>query len=242
MSRQLPPLNALRAFEAAARHLSFTKAAEELHVTQAAISHQVKALEEILQTNLFVRKNRALELTEAGRSYLPPLREAFDLIDAASSLVRRRESSGPLRVSVMNSFASKWLMPRLVNFRKAHPEIDILVQASNEIVSFNTDQVDIGIRFGFGHYPDVETEFIMRDLFVPLCAPSLLEQGPPLKRPQDLESHTLLHDEVGKDPDWPDWLALVGVECENARRGPSFSDSSLVITWRSAVSRWRSRT
>lgn len=230
MPRRLPPLNALRAFEAAARHLSFTEGAKELNVTQAAISHQVKALEEFLGVELFLRKNRALELTGAGSGYLPPLQEAFDLMDAASAVVRKRESSGPLRVSTMNSFASKWLMPRLYRFRQAHPEIDVLVEANNELSDLLRSDIDLAIRFGYGDYPGLVTEFLARDLFVPLCAPALLTSGKPLRRPEDLVNHTLLHDEVGKDPGWLRWLEIAGAPSEIAGRGPGFSDSSLVVT------------
>ena len=146
MARRLPPLNALRAFEAAARHLSFTKAAEELYVTQAAVSHQVKALEEALGVQLFRRLNRRLMLTDAGQLYLPALTEAFDGIDAATGRLRADENAGSLTVSVANSLAAKWLLPRLPRFRERHPEIDVEVSAADRLVDFGRDNVDMGIR------------------------------------------------------------------------------------------------
>jgi len=150
MARRLPPLNAIRAFEAAARHLSFTKAAEELFVTQAAVSHQIKALEAALGLQLFRRFNRRLMLTDAGQAYLPPLRDALDQIAAATARLKSMEETGSLTVSVLPSFAAKWLLPRLSCFRERHPELDVLVSASHSLVDFGYDEVDLAIRYGLG--------------------------------------------------------------------------------------------
>ncbi|HSR72011.1 MAG TPA: transcriptional regulator GcvA [Kiloniellales bacterium] len=230
MARRLPPLNALRAFEAAARHLSFTKAAEELHVTQAAISHQVKGLEESLGRPLFRRFNRRLMLTDAGQAYLPALSEALDAIEQAT---RRLQASdgGPLKVSAANSFAAKWLLPRLPRFRQRHPEIDIQVSASDTLVDLLRDDFDMGIRFGRGHYPGLLVDHLFDDVVFPVCSPRLRDGPHPLDAPEDLRYHTLLHDDVtGSDmPDWRKWLAAVGVKGLNAERGPFFSHSSLAI-------------
>ena len=233
MSRNLPPLNALRAFEAAARHLSFTKAAEELNVTQAAISHQVKALEETLGIQLFRRLNRRLMLTDAGQGYLPPLREALDGIAAATRRLRAHDQAGPLRVSVLNSFAAKWLLARLPRFRDRHPEIDVVVTSTDKLTDFGQEEFDMGIRYGMGRYPDtLRTDLLMRDSVYPVCSPSLLEGPHPLRVPEDLRHHTLLHDTVsGTDdsPDWRFWLKRVGVDGVDPDRGPGYSDTGMVL-------------
>ncbi|MEX2408172.1 MAG: LysR family transcriptional regulator, partial [Rhodovibrionaceae bacterium] len=161
MSRRLPPLNALRAFEAAARHLSFTKAANELNVTQAAVSHQVKALEESLGIVLFKRLNRALLLTEPGQAYLPALREAFDLMDAATRGLLDRGMEGPLKITALPSFAGKWLLPRLHRFRERYPEIDVMVSAKDTLVDFATAEVDMGIRYGRGDYEGLVCDLLL---------------------------------------------------------------------------------
>ena len=233
MARRLPPLNALRAFEAAGRHLSFTKAAEELFVTQAAISHQVRALEEHLGLRLFRRFNRRLMLTDAGQSYLPALRDALDGIALATERLNRIESSGSLTVSVLNSFAAKWLLPRLVDFREAHPEIDIRVSASDHRIDFNHDDVDMAIRYGPGNYPGLEVNFLMGDVVFPVCSPALLETGAPLRVPEDLKHHTLLHDTTSGAIDgtlsWEGWLKIAGVQGVEPHKGPGFTHSNLVL-------------
>lgn len=230
--RRLPPLNALRAFEAAARHLSFSKAAGELHVTQAAISHQVKALEQTLGVALFRRLNRAVLLTDAGQTYLPPVREALDQIAAATDRLARRSGGDRLRVSTIASFAAKWLLPRLMRFRAEHPRIDVLVSASNEPVDLKAGEFDAAIRYGKGDYPGLETVHLMGDEILPLCSPRLLEGEHPLRSPSDLRYHTLLHDEVHRtadDPDWRAWLRHAGTSGVDPDRGPGFSDLGLVL-------------
>lgn len=225
-------MNALRAFEAAARQLSFTKAAAELHVTQAAISHQVKTLEEHLGLPLFRRLNRRLVLTEAGQRYLPVLREAFDAIDEGTRRLHQDEDSGPLHVSVVPSFAAKWLLPRMSRFRDLHPDIDVMVSANNNLVDFAEGVFEMGIRYGPGHYPDLRSDLLFSDEVFPICSPKLLKGPHPLKTPRDLRHHTLLHDEVSRhdeSPDWRSWLQAAGVKDVDWRRGPGFSDSSMVI-------------
>lgn len=229
MSRRLPPLNALRAFESAARHLSFTKAAQELNVTQAAISHQVKALEETLGIALFKRLNRALLLTEAGQAYLPPLREAFDLMDSATRGLQDRGMEGPLKVTALPSFAGKWLLPRLSRFRERYPEIDVLVSAKDSLVDFATDDVDMGIRYGGGVYDGLACDFLLPDSYAPMCSPKLLEGETALRTPADLRHYTLLHDDVDPTFGWRGWLKQVGIEDIDPQRGPGYSDSSMVI-------------
>ena len=229
--RRLPPLNALRAFEAAGRHLSFTKAAAELHVTQAAISHQIKALEQALACQLFRRFNRRLMLTDPGQAFLPTLTEAFDKIDTASRRLCAEEAIGPLKVSVANSFAAKWLLPRLPRFHARNSDIDVQVSASDTLVDFSRDDIDLAIRHGLGRYPGLHVEHLMGDIVYPVCSPRLLDGRHPLRSPNQLRHHTLLHDEMGpmEGPDWRAWLVAAGLSGVTSQRGPRFSHSSLVI-------------
>ncbi len=238
MPRHLPPLNALRAFEAAARHLSFTKAAAELHVTQAAVSHQVKALEEYLQTPLFRRQNRAILLTDAGQAYLPPVREALDAIAAATTEVARTRAVGPLRISTLPSFAVKWLLPRLPRFHqnattggeRASP--DVMLSTSIETVDLYNDNFDAAIRFTHGRQGELSWTQLMDDEVFPVCAPALMDGPAPLKTPADLRHHTLLQDVVNDtcdDPGWHIWLEAAGVREQDLTFGPGFSDSSMVV-------------
>ncbi len=233
MSRRLPPLKALRAFESAARHLSFTKAAEELFVTQAAISHQVKALEDHLGLPLFRRLNRRLILTEAGQRYLPTLRDAFDAIDQATGRLKKEDDSGALRVTVIPSLAAKWLLPRLMHFRELHPGIDVLVSAADAVVDLERDNFHMGLRYGLGGYQGLRVDRLMGDEVFPVCSPRLLAGDKPLKRPDDLKHHTLLHDDMAKGDihanDWHSWLKAAGAEGVDSGRGPGFSHSSMVL-------------
>ena len=232
VDRRLPNLNALKAFEAAARHLSFTRAAAELNVTQGAVSHQVQALEEQLGLLLFRRMNRRLALTEAGKGYLPAVGEAFDRIAEATRRLGRDPSAGPLKLSTMPSFASRWLLPRLAKLRKAAPELEIMISATQALVDLHDDQFDVVVRFGVGSYPDLNETFLMGDAVVPVCAPSLMDRPPGLRRPEDLAHHVLLHDEVGpreQGVDWARWLAIAGIQGIDVKRGPTFSDSSFVV-------------
>lgn len=227
MARFLPPLNALRAFDAAARHLSFTKAAAELNVTQAAVSHQIKALEERLGMALFKRMNRALLLTDAGQAYLPAVREAFDGLARATDRLMRRDRQGALTVSVLPAFAAKWLVPRLGRFRAQHPEIDVRMTTDLQMVDFARDDVDMGIRYGQGEYPGLDSVRLLTEDVFPVCSPALLKGRHPLLKPEDLRHHTLLHDDFRVD--WRLWLLAAGVKDVDPDRGPAFTDSSMVV-------------
>lgn len=233
MSRRLPPLNALRAFEAAGRHLSFTRAAEELNVTAAAVSHQVKALEDFLGIALFRRLPRGLLLTEAGQACLPGLSEGFDGLAEAVERARGLEARGVLTVSAPPSLAGKWLVPRLERFREAYPDIDIRVSASMDLVDFARDDVDAALRFGPGRYPGLRVDRLMGEEIFPVCSPTLLAGPHPLRTPEDLRWHTLIHDDsVTRDetfPDWRMWLHAAGVTGVDVSRGPRFSPSSVAI-------------
>jgi LysR family glycine cleavage system transcriptional activator len=233
MNRHLPPLNSLRAFEAAARHLSFKKAAGELHVTPAAVSHQIRTLEEYCGTLLFRRLARALRLTEAGQAALPLLREGFDKLAEAADAMRVEERAGVLTVSVAPSFGAKWLIPRLDRFRAVHPEFDVRIDATDALVNFAGDGVDVGLRFGRGIYRNLRSECLMPEVSVPVCSPRLLERGPALTRPEHLGHHTLLHVQWNTEddaaPSWRMWLRAAGVEGVDAGRGPRFSAESMAL-------------
>jgi len=227
MARRLPPLNSLRAFEAAARHLSFTLAAEELNVTQAAVSHQIKMLEERLGMPLFKRLNRALLLTDAGQTLYPATNNALDILSTAIDRLHRHDKTGELTITTMDSFAASWLVPRLARFQKAHPDIDIRITPSDDVVDFARENVDMAIRYGQGDWPWLYVEPLMREELFPVCAPSLLETGPPLKTPADLKHHALLHDDMRVD--WRMWLMAAGEPDIDASRGISYQHSNLVL-------------
>lgn len=233
MPRRIAPLNALRAFEAAARHLSFTKAAEELNVTPAAVSHQIKALEDYCAAPLFRRLTRALLLTDRGQAALPMLREGFDMLAAASRQMTRPVDDHVLTVSAAPSIAGKWLVARLERFRQRHPDIDVRLDATNRVTDFERDGVDLVIRYGSGNYPGLYVDPLFQTNVYPVCSPALLEKPPPLKTPEDLSRHTLLHvDWTSQHATWPSWrmwLLAVGVEGVDAERGPRFTDAGLVM-------------
>jgi LysR family transcriptional regulator, glycine cleavage system transcriptional activator len=227
MTRRLPPLAALRAFEAAARHLSFTRAAGELHVTQTAISHQIRALEELLGVKLFRRLPRGLVLTDEAQRYLPAIRDAFDRIDAATEQLAAVRASGALTVSVVPSFAAKWLVPRLGSFRAAHPDIDLRISTASHLVDFAREDVDVGIRMGRGSYPGLRVDRLFGEALTPVCAPALLEGPHPLRQPEDLAHQILLHED--DHTGWQLWLEIAGVASVDARRGPIFTDGAIVV-------------
>jgi LysR family glycine cleavage system transcriptional activator len=233
MASHLPSLNALRAFEAAGRHLSFSKAAEELHVTPAAVGHQVKALEHDLGTVLFDRLNRALQLTPAGQSLLPGLSEVFYRVTEVVETFRRRDLNRPLTVSMPPSFGATWLMPRLERFRARYPDIDVRLDADNRIVDLVHDDVDVGLRYGLGDYPGMRVDALMSEEVFPVCSPRLLEGKHPLRALEDLHWHTLLHvDGYVQDDYWPDWnmwLHSAGVGDIEVRRGLHFSHTSMAF-------------
>ena len=221
MKRSLPPLNGLRAFEAAARHMSFTDAAEELSVTQAAISHQVRGLEQRLGLKLFVRRNRSLLLSEAGQAYLPSVRAAFDQLNEATEKLLQKDKGGNLTVTTTSSFAVKWLVPRLGGFQRSHPEIDVRVSTGTSLVDFSREDVDIGIRYGRGQWSNLLAERLVSEDVMPVCAPSLLKGPNGLKKPADLRRFNLLH--IGSFPDdWQVWLTAAGVKGVDSSRGVSF--------------------
>jgi LysR family glycine cleavage system transcriptional activator len=244
MSRRLPSLNALRAFEAAARHLSFARAAAELHVTPAAISQQIKQLEDSLGVSLF-RRGRVLALSEAAGVALSSISEAFDRLEAAASHLRADRRDGPLVVSVPPAFAARWLVPRLDDFHNRHPDIELRLLATRRLVEFGVEDVDVALRFGAGPYPGLFAERIMPEVIVPVAAPALAAV---IKRPADLLMCTLLHDDSHEwdpaFPDWDTWLASLAVESDAPLRIRHYGDINLVIqaavTGQGAALAWHS--
>ena len=227
MAIRLPPLNALRAFEASARHLSFTRAADELFVTQAAISHQIKSLEEHLGIKLFMRKNRALLLTEEGQAYFTDIKDIFtSLLDATERLLSRG-AKGAITLSLPPSFAIHWLVPRLNAFNELHPDIDVRIKAVDQNDGLLTEDVDLAIYYGRGQWSKVKADKLHTEYLIPVCAPLVFDGDKPLNSPEDLKHHTLLHDSSRKD--WKRWCNQVGVQDINVNHGPIFSHSSMIL-------------
>ena len=248
MVSRLAPLNALKAFEATARHLSVKKAAAELSVTPAAVSHQIKALEDYLGVQLFHRRNRALELTEAARAGLPKLRDGFESLVQAVERLRAHKGGGMLMVSAAPSFAARWLMPRLHRFLDANPEVDVRISARLRQASEGRREVtaeratidtwladsDVAILYGHGDYPDFRVDKLLALSVTPICSPRLMTQRKnPLLRPEDLRHHLLLHDETGDLYDgvsfWEVWMKAAGVAGVDLNRGPHFSHAVLAF-------------
>jgi LysR family transcriptional regulator, glycine cleavage system transcriptional activator len=226
----LPPLNALRAFEAAARHLSFRQAAEEMNVTPAAVSQQIRLLEERLECRLFHRLTRSVSLTQEGVRLAPAVADAFARISVALAELRRVSAGSPLTVSVMPSFAVKWLIPKLSRFRALHPEIDVRIAAEDRRADFVTDDVDIAVRFGVGHYPGVHSELILHEDIFPVCSPTLLRDIPPPTCPEDLLKLPLLHDRrPAAGEDWSSWLSALGVGLPVPAGGMTFNQQDMVL-------------
>jgi LysR family glycine cleavage system transcriptional activator len=227
MAERLPPLSALRTFEAAARHLSFTRAADELHVTQAAVSHQIKALEADLGVRLFRRLNRSLLLTEDGQLLAPAVRRAFDELAAGVEQVRGR-GGGTLTISTTPSIAANWLAGRLGRFQALRPEFEIRLMATPRLVDFAREGVDCGIRYGFGAWPGLMVDRLFSAALTPVCSPRLLEGPEPLREFADLARHTLLHALDDMD-DWRLWLRAAGVSGVDPQRGPKFESMPLAL-------------
>ncbi len=224
---RLPSLNALRAFEAAARHGSLSQAAAELHVTHSAVSHQIKALEAELGVPLFRRVGRGVAANAAGQQLEAALSDAFARIGRAVLQARQGDRAGVLTVSVEPSFAVRWLVLRLGRFRAAHPDIDLRLAATSELADFSREDVDAAIRHGRGSWPGLEAERLMAAPVFPVCSPSLLATGPPLLQPADLRHHTLLHE--GDEGYWREWLMAAGAGEVEVGRGPRFDDGHLTL-------------
>jgi LysR family transcriptional regulator, glycine cleavage system transcriptional activator len=227
MLRRLPSLNALKAFEAAARHQSFTKAAQELSVTQGAVSHQVKALEAELGLRLFNRERQRLVITAAGKSYLDVVRDAFDRLAVGTNRLLQLQKTGALTVTTSPNFASKWLVHRLGRFVESHPDIDLRVSASLQHIDFAREDVDVAVRHGDGQWSGLSvTRLCVEELF-PVCSPKFMRGRKALLSPADLRNHTLLH--INDRRDWSKWLEAAGVPATDIERGPIFNQASMAI-------------
>lgn len=247
MIYRLPPLNALRVFEAAARHLSFKDAANELSITQAAVSHQVKSLEEFLGVELFRRAGRGVQLTEAARACLPKLREGFDALAAAVETIRERGQETELMITAPPVFTARWLMPRLQGFSRRHPKIDVHVVASSKMVDagaldsaalmsgidLRSESTGVEIHLGAGAYPGFRADKLFEVAMTVVASPELVKGEPPLRVPADLARHTLLHDDamdtVAAGDAWQKWLRAAGVRDVDGVPGPRFSSNILSL-------------
>ena len=227
MSGRLPPMNALRAFEAAARLGSFSRAADEIFVTHGAVSRAVRQLEDFLGQKLFRRTTRSVTLTTTGEVYALEIRSILDRLARATSQAMEQGAEGAINVSTLDSFASKWLLPRLRGFRRRHPGIDVRLSTADHLVDFVNDDIDLALRYGPGNYEGLEADFIMDEDLSPVCSPELLEGPHPLRIPDDLRHHALIHDVFVVD--WKMWLTAAGVEDIDATRGASYESSDLGI-------------
>lgn len=230
-SRRLPPLNALRAFESAGRLESLTHAAAELNVTPAAVGHQVKALEHYFDQPLFERRYRAIALTDRGRILLAGLTDGFDRLSDTIESFNALEERRALMISCCTSFAARWLVPRLDDFRVLHPDIDVRLDATQRLVDFRREGFDLGIRFGPGNWEGLESDYLLDEEFIPVASPSLLARIP-VTKPTDLAHHTLLHrdDSPGPRPlDWAMWLQAADVDNVDPERGTRYSIESMAI-------------
>ncbi len=228
MNQLLPGLNGLRAFEAAARHLSFARAAEELHVTPTAISHQIRKLEDQLGLKLFQRRIRAVHLTREGEAYLPSVRAAFEDLRVATAKLRGIQTGGAVTVSTTTSLAVKWLLPRLGDFQARHPDIEVRLTTTTKLVDLVAEGIDLGIRYGRGNWPGMDATWLMAEDIFPVCSPGLLTGARPLRRPEDIGLHTLLHLSLYPD-EWQHWLTAAGVPARLAA-GPGLTfDLNLMV-------------
>ncbi|WP_394779550.1 transcriptional regulator GcvA [Undibacterium sp.] len=225
--RRLPSLNAVRSFDAAARHLSFTLAARELCVTQGAVSRMVQALETELGVALLHRIGRTLKLTTAGAAYHPHILEALDRIAAASRSVRRMDG-GVLCISVLPTFAMRWLVPRLPRFQQQYPDILVDITTNERLVNFSAEPIDIGIRYGLGQWPNAEATLFMPEDVAVYCSPALLQRGPPLRAPADLVTHRLLH-HTTRPAAWQQYFAAYGLPTPDISQSPGFEHFFMVI-------------
>lgn len=227
MSKRLPPLNALKAFESAAKNLSFTKAADELFVTQAAISHQIKTLEHYLSIKLFHRKNRSLLLTEEGQAYFHDLRDIFAHMQEATDRLLAMGEKGAITVATPPSFASQWLVPRIHEFSTAYTDIDVRIKAIDLDDGFLDDTIDIAIYQGRGLWQGLHSTKLLTQYLTPMCSPLLVQGKSELKQLSDLSKHKLLHDHTRSA--WKKWLKHFDVKNVNVNQGPIFSHSMLVL-------------
>lgn len=222
---RLPPLKALRLFEAAGRHLSFKSAADELNITPSAVSHGIQTLEDWLGVALFVRGNRSLTLTGAGAAYLPQVRNALETLARATEAVPGRRPTGRLAVSVTPTFGLRWLVPNLPRFAAEYPDIEVTIDSSFRQVEFPRDGIDLAIRMGRGDWPELYRNLLVWEELIPVCAPALADR---IKASDDLENQTLLH-VVSASEDWKAWCERAKVSLRNVERGMRFDTVHMAI-------------
>lgn len=234
MKNHLPPLNSLRAFEAAARHLSFRQAADELNVTPGAISQQIKQLEATLGVQLFIRTTRALALSEPAQAALPAIRSGFENLHDGIRSLQAHHDPGVLTVSISPSFGMRWLLPRLERFREAHPNYEVRIDASNRLADFSRGSVDVALRYGKGDYGNLTSELLISDIAFPVCSPRLLAPPHKLTEPADLQDQALLHVdwemESDSAPSWARWLDYAGFTGVDTSRGIRFSMDDMAVS------------
>ena len=219
-------MNSLRCFESAARHGSFNKAAKELSVTPSAISHQIKGLESFLGLELFRRTKRKVVLTEAGESYLKPIKSIFEQLENATSELKSKQKSGSLRLAVAPAFLTRWLMPRMERFQQRYPDIEIEISSSTGLIDFSTNDIDMAVYFGAGDWEGVEAHYLRPARLAPVCNPRLIKLEQPINKPEDMRFYPLLHVTKRKD-EWHDWLQQHDLDPKLFRRGLMFSSGSL---------------
>jgi len=234
MARFVPGTRALRTLEAAARHLNFTRAADELGLTPAAVSHQIKEFEDQLGVSLFARTSRSVRLTEAGSVLFEASGDALGLLNRAVARAQKlARGRSLLKVTADAHFAAKWLMRRVDGFRSLRPDIELRFDISFDLRDFDSDDVDVGIRFGAGKYPGLSADRLFDNVIVPVCSPSLLRNGPPLQTPRDLFNHRLVHIEWSRQgvtwPNWRMWMAAAGIDDFDDSRTVVFGTSSDAI-------------
>lgn len=227
----MPGTRALRTLEAAGRHLNFTRAADELGLTPAAVSHQIKEIEDQLGVTLFIRTSRSIRLTEAGAVLCDAAADAIEQLNRAVSRARKlTRGTALLKVTLDAQFAAKWLMRRVDGFRKLHPDIELRFDISYDVRDFDLDDIDVAIRFGMGKYPGLRADRLFDNVIIPVCSPNLLRDGPPLRVPRDLFHHTLVHIEWSQQgvtwPNWRIWMAAAGVDDFDDSRSIVFANSS----------------
>jgi LysR family transcriptional regulator, glycine cleavage system transcriptional activator len=227
MPRKLPPLNSLPCFEAAARLLNFSKAAEELNVTPGAISRAIKHLEAQLNVSLFERQTRSVRLTTVGEPYALAVRDVLEQLAAATAAATARRSESMLNVSTSDGFAGRWLVPRLYRFHRAHSDVDVRVSTTGKLTNFLGDGIDIAIRYGSGNYPGLTSEFLTEEDVFPVCSPKLLKGAHPLRKPEDLKHHTLIRDTYPID--WAAWLSSASVKGVNPHKGLTFDSYTFAV-------------
>lgn len=230
MSIRFPPMAALRALDAAARFLNYTRAARELSVTQSAISHQIRHIEDLWELRLFERRGRHLVLTPEGQALVPIVRQFLERLESTLRDLKADEQRDSLRISLLRSFAFKWLVPRLGHFNQRYPEIEVWLSTTDELVDFASGQADIGIRLGHGHWPRLHSVLLLREYVFPVCSPRFLQQHSMPENPADLLRYPLLR-RYTQDitPRWRDWFRAAGVTVRKMPRGNLFSDTSMAI-------------